>query len=197
MLLGAGATALLSFGTVAALDERLASGTLLLPHAVLGRGETIQVTGSWQRQLCQQLQSNFVIDTGTLVSVDRVVTGAAQKRSLFERTRAVAADRESAALAALARDAALPFLVLRSVADSANTTVPEWLGGVIDKQGRIRVASLLPKLLTRVDDWRRLAILGREFHRARTALRKVLSRVGYAGLIPPNDASILAAVAGP
>jgi len=53
------------------------------------------------------------------------VAAAAHKSSLFEHSGAVAVDMESAAVAGVAAELALPFLALRVILDTAHDTLPD------------------------------------------------------------------------
>src|SRR5581483_11281300 len=58
------------------------------------------------------------------VSTSRVVCLGAEKRALAARTGAIAVDMESAALGAAARQAGVPFLIVRTASDLAEEDLP-------------------------------------------------------------------------
>jgi adenosylhomocysteine nucleosidase len=61
---------------------------------------------------------------GRFVSTDRVVGIARDKREFAESTNAIGLDMESAALAAAAQRAQVPFLIIRSVSDLLDEDLP-------------------------------------------------------------------------
>ena len=61
---------------------------------------------------------------GRFVSTDRVVGSAKEKRELAKSTEAIGLDMESAALAAEASRAQVPFVVIRSVSDLLDEDLP-------------------------------------------------------------------------
>ena len=61
---------------------------------------------------------------GRFVSVDRVVGSAREKHELARNTEAIGLDMESAALAAEAARAQVPFVVIRSVSDLLDEDLP-------------------------------------------------------------------------
>ena len=83
---------------------------------------------------------------GRFVSTDRVVTSAAEKRRFAQVTGAIGLDMESAALAAEAHRAQVPFVVVRAVSDLVDEDLPldfnlflrptGWLKGVAAIVGR-------------------------------------------------------------
>jgi adenosylhomocysteine nucleosidase len=83
---------------------------------------------------------------GRVVSTDRVVTSATEKRRFAQTTGAIGLDMESAALAAEAQRAQVPFVVVRAVSDLLDEDLPldfnlflrptGWLKGVAAIVGR-------------------------------------------------------------
>ena len=184
-LLAIGADALLSWGTAVALDSKLAPGHLLLPRSVLTTDkQPSPVSPDWRQQLHSQLGARFSVTDRPLIATDRVLTQPAQKQLLFAESGAVAADMESAALAAFAREAGVPFLVVRAIADSVDTRIPHWLAGKIDAFGRIGIASILPPLIAHPGAWPALAGLARNFRIALKTLEAILQNVNCADLKP-------------
>ncbi|MGH7254467.1 MAG: hypothetical protein ACREI3_01700, partial [Nitrospirales bacterium] len=61
---------------------------------------------------------------GPFVSVSRVLCRAAEKRAVAERTGAIAADMESAALGAVAGERGIPFAIVRTASDLLDEDLP-------------------------------------------------------------------------
>jgi len=61
---------------------------------------------------------------GEIVCADRVIVTASEKRALRQRTGAIVAEMESAAVAAKARDWGVPFRCIKVVSDIANEDMP-------------------------------------------------------------------------
>ena len=66
--------------------------------------------------------SGRVFQSGRLLSMDRVVSTAAEKATL--RTRADAVEMEAAAVAGRARDGGVPFYAVRVISDAAQEDLP-------------------------------------------------------------------------
>ncbi len=173
-LVAEGATALLSWGCAGALDERLTPGILILPRKIFSaQGESFSVSPEWHQRLHQSFSGKLFVETAPLVESAIVLKTSAQKLALRERTGAIATDMESAAQARLAVESGLPFLTLRAVADTVSTKIPHKLLEAIEPTGRINAAKLLKGVALRPQDWIKIARLGREFHAAHKALRRV------------------------
>src|ERR1051325_3638559 len=90
LLIGQGATALISWGYAAALDKGLKAGSLVLPERVIGAsGESYAVDAEWHQRLYLAAAYNVPVRIGALVQSEAVVKTAAEKRALAERTGAV------------------------------------------------------------------------------------------------------------
>lgn len=174
-----GAEALVSWGIAAGLDPALRPGALLIPESVVGRDATrYAVDRAWHARLHHSLAPVLAVHTGPLAEADGLLTTPDEKRALFERRHAGAADMESAALAAFAHDSGLPFLVVRAIADPAESRVPAWLPQVLDGAGRLRPGAWLARLVVRPGDWVALLRVGRHFQAARRTLERVTARAG-------------------
>jgi adenosylhomocysteine nucleosidase len=177
-LLDQGADALLSWGVAAALDRGLAPGNLLAPKTVISVDlREYPVSLGWHQALCEHLAGKFVIHTDPLAESPEVLSTPAQKRALLLHTGAIAADMESAALAALAREANVPFVTIRAVSDTAKVRVPPWIGVAIDSAGRLSMANIVKQLALRPLEWATVSRLAFGFRAARATLTGVAEQV--------------------
>jgi len=173
-LLTAGATALVSWGVAAGLDPGLRAGSLLLPERVIGAdGTTYRVTASWRAELSARIATRIAAHAGPLVEATRLLETPQEKRALFERHGAIAADMESAALARVARMRDVPFVVVRVVADPAARRTPAWVGALVDGAGKVRASRALREAVAHLGDWGAVVVLALQFREAREVLRRV------------------------
>jgi adenosylhomocysteine nucleosidase len=190
LLLSQGATALLSWGCAAALDDRLSAGNVLLPHCVIGAsGENHPVSIQWHRQLYQTLSAQYSVRTDALVESAALVKSPSEKQALAQRTMAIATDMESAAHARFARQHRLPFIVVRAVVDSVSTRLPENVMQSLDPEGEISVRSCLRHVFLQPADWMILVKLGIQFRAARKTLKETSAMVLDASQIYLNSIS--------
>lgn len=188
-LLDAGACALLSWGTAGGLDPALGSGTLLLPDRVLDcQGESYRVDLDWRQRLICNLPQGLPVHRGLLQEAPGPVATVEAKRQLYEQSHALAVDMESAALARLARQANVPFLVARAVTDTAASIVPRTVTRSIDGEGRLDLRRLMFNVCRHPGDWPALLGLARDFRAARATLKCLagpMMRGLYAECEPP------------
>jgi adenosylhomocysteine nucleosidase len=171
LLLSHGATALLSWGCAAALDERITPGCLVLRKRIISANGEIQlVSPEWHQRLYRALESKCPVCTEALVETDIVVQTSAEKRALAKRTHAAATDMESAAQARLAKDFGLPFLAIRAVVDTLSTEIPDNVLRALDRQGSVNLWNLLTGTVPA--DWIKIIRLGFQFNLAQKTLKK-------------------------
>ena len=178
ILLKLGVEAMISWGTAAALSRELQAGDLLLPESVLASaGRRYTADRPWLGRIRHTLQhTSITIHSGPVTDTREILTGVAQKQELHVRTRAIAADMETAIIMENADAGKLPCIAIRSVVDEADMAIPESLLRHINSMGRPEPAGLLlemcrsPRLLGTL--WR----LGLAMHRATSTLKAVARR---------------------
>jgi adenosylhomocysteine nucleosidase len=181
-LIEQGARGLLSFGLAGGLGQELHPGDLLLPEVVvLPRGAHVATDPAWRARLeARLLRSGPTVRGGLLAGSDRLLTSAEDKRRLREATGAIAVDMESHAVAEAARQAGLPFVVIRAVADPAGQALPDAAGRALGPDGRVRPLAIARSLLGRPHDLPALLALWRQSARAHAGLRRVALLAGAA-----------------
>jgi len=90
-LLGHGATALLSWGSAGGLVSTLSPGSLVLPGSVIGVDQSRYSTDPvWHGRLVDRLKGSLDLHHGSLAESATPLKNSIEKRSLFERTGAIA-----------------------------------------------------------------------------------------------------------
>ncbi len=180
-----GAQALISWGTAVSLDEQLQPGHLVLPQQLLhAESGPIPVSASWRTTLHDRLRARFTVFDRPMITTDELLQSPSDKRRVGMETGAVSADMESVEVALVAREAGVPFVVLRSVADSIETPVPHWLNGIIGPTGQISLLAAVPAALGHPKDWASLVRLARDFNTALKTLRQLAAEHLYSQLRP-------------
>ena len=169
-LISSGAKALVSWGTAAALQTGLQPGSLLMPtQVVLPSGNAVALDSGWHQRAFARLAALSPV-AGSLLQVNRVLTGVESKTELLASTGAQAADMESFAITEVATANKLSCLVLRAVVDSADMRVPEYLPHSLGPDGRPRWPVLVRNMVCAPGDLAVLLRLGLGFRRATRAL---------------------------
>jgi nucleoside phosphorylase len=174
-----GVAALAMFGVAGALDEALASGSLLTPAELLDeQGQRYATDAAWRARLAARLGA--AADERPLLTVESPLLTPQSKREAQRRYGAAAVDMESAAVARIARARRLPFLVLRAVADAVDDSIPEPLAMAIDRYGRPRPLAMTRALLRNPGLIPGLPHLASTMSRANGALRRAAQAAGLA-----------------
>ena len=184
-LIEEGASALLSWGCAAGLDSTLAAGALVLPETLIATdGRVHNVDPTWHQRLHRCLSECSVVHTGSVVESRNLVVKATEKAALFDRFRGIAVDMESVAIAQLAASKGIPVAVIRAIADSAHSSLPQSVARALDSRGNIDLRKLFSYALAHPTEFARLLRLGWHFHAAQRTLKSVVKQTGSDFLAP-------------
>jgi adenosylhomocysteine nucleosidase len=186
-LLEKGATALVSWGSAGGLMPVLPPGSLILPERILGADQSVYPADPvWHERLCSRLKGYVDPQRGVLAESKQVLATRAEKAALLRRTGAVAVDMESASIAQIAKEAGIPFMAIRAIADGAQLDMPRSALDSIDEFGRVRPMRLLSLMARHPVELFALLRMGRNFRAAETTLARVALRAGSCFLCPQS-----------
>ena len=168
----AGAEALVVWGVAGGLTQNADCGTVMLPARILADGGAWSSDASWCERIASALGSGLAPVDLPLFSMDHVLSDPEQKGALAGSSGAAAVDMESAAVARVAAEAGLPFVVLRVVADGPDDALPDKVESLITDDGRMRLRGLANFILA-PRQLVALVRLGRRSQRARQVLERV------------------------
>jgi len=167
--LAAGASALISWGLAGGVHARLESGTVVVPRRVRGDDGAFYPTHrEWRLGVTDSLRGELGVDDGDLLSVAEPLATPAAK-SAAAALGVVAVDMESAAVAAVAARAGVPFIALRVVVDTAGDVLPPAAVAWVDARGDRRFGAALSAAAKPLQ-WRALWILAKRYRSASRAL---------------------------
>ena len=190
-LLDAGATSLISWGTAGALAPGLDSGTLVIPDRVVDSVGRVFITdAAWRDRMLRHADDRLLqTSPGILAQAGEVIRTPGEKRHLHQRLGAVAVDMESVSIAQLAREAEVPFVVVRAVTDTACMSIPGSVTHATDAAGRIHLLRLLSGVLHNPAEVIALVRLAKGFRAATAALATFAGSAGNFFLSPCPAAS--------
>ena len=170
ILVDQGAEALLSFGLAGGLQPGLKPGTILVPAQVITPTTTYD---------CSPTLLSFLggATTGALLAGQAIAATVAQKAELYQHYKAAAIDLESGAVAQIATRQALPFAVLRAVADPAERRLPPAALIALKDDGSLNIAGLLGSILHRPQQIPALIQIGHDTKAARKTLLARLAAI--------------------
>jgi adenosylhomocysteine nucleosidase len=181
--LAAGAIGLISWGLAGGIDVTVAPGTIVVPRRVLREhGAAYAVTPEWHERLAARA-GTLGMSAGDLLTVAAALHSPREKQAAHAATGAVAVDMESAAIAAVAARAGVPFAVARVVVDGAADALPRNAEGWVDERGARRLSPVLRAVVT-PSEWSVLATLGRRFAVARRALERFAEALAAERALP-------------
>lgn len=175
------ASALIITGTCGALAPGAAVGSLVAPSRLVGfdagRRVLLEPDGALHRRILDAARAEGIaVATDPLVESPEIVDSLDARRSLSASEGAAFVDMESVGLALAARQAGLPWVVLRIVSDSPERSIG-WLSELVGP--RLEEQPSLPALLGGLArrPWLlpRLAALGLAVHAGRGAVGRLLA----------------------
>lgn len=178
-LAAGGATHLLSFGIAGALAADLRPGQIVLGSVTVAEdgGRFASDTTMLQR-LAERLPEARV---GHILAARGIVGRPEEKTALNRMTGAIAVDMESGALARVAAARALPFAVVRAIADPADRALPDFAPKCVGPDGGIAIGAVIAEIVLRPSRWGAARQLGRDSAAAHASLKRLLGRFGGGG----------------
>ncbi|HEV2302590.1 MAG TPA: hypothetical protein VGR91_13560 [Stellaceae bacterium] len=163
------ARCLVSFGIAGALAPQLRPGDIVLS------GEVIAPDGRWRSEdaLCRRLGDlarEIGAVEGPVYGAPSILALPREKERAWRETGALAVDLESDVVARAARQAGIPFLVLRSIADTLHRELPSAALLPLAADGTPEVLRVLADVIRRPRQIAALVGLARETRRALSAL---------------------------
>ena len=125
------------------------------------------------------------VQNGTLVTVDKVVTTAAEKRGLAARTGAIAVDMETAGAVRVAQERGIPWLAVRAITDGLNDELPLDFNALANPDGSINRGRIIRATLAHPHKIPALIRLGQRSSLAANNLAAFL--VAFLQTLPENE----------
>jgi adenosylhomocysteine nucleosidase len=164
-----GAECLMSFGIAGALAPNLRSGDVVLSAEVVCDGQRWQADERFQDHVTD-LAREIGAFRGPVLGASGILATEADKSRAWRETGALAVDLESGVVARIALRAGIPFLVARTIADTACRELPPAALIPLSKAGTPNLARVLGSVLRRPRQIRTLIGLARETRMALLAL---------------------------
>jgi adenosylhomocysteine nucleosidase len=140
-----GASAIMSFGVAGGLAAGIAPGTMLVARTIIAEeGVRYSTDPVWTKRLSATLSGAAIAD---LAGIDLPVSGIAERRALYLKTGALAADTESHVAARVAASYRVPFAAFRVIADPAYRQLPHAALVAIKPDGSLAFGAILGSLL--------------------------------------------------
>ncbi len=169
-----GARALLSFGVSGGLNPDMTPGQLILATQTSWGGGAAHPADQALLSALETEAREAGLDAvaGPIAGSDTIIATAADKHRLYTETQALAVDMESHAVARVARDAGLPSIAIRAVADPHDRAIPPSAANGVAPDGSVRPLRVIAAALLRPGDFPHLMEVGRDSARATESLRR-------------------------
>ena len=126
-----GCRGVLSFGIAGGLAPHLKPGACVVARSVIAENARYPTDSEWSRSLLEAVKGRAPrfaaradVSFGDIAGTDELVTSTPAKRSLHEKTGAVAVDMESHVAARIAVEHRVPFAAFRVITDPSHRALP-------------------------------------------------------------------------
>jgi adenosylhomocysteine nucleosidase len=164
-----GANCLMSFGIAGALAPNLRAGDVVISAEVVSDDHRWRADDRFQDSVADLARSIGAFQ-GAVLGAKAILATEADKSRAWRETGALAVDLESDVVARIASRAGIPFLVARTVADTAYRELPPAALIPLSEAGTPNLARVLGSVLRRPGQIRTLIRLARETRMALSAL---------------------------
>jgi adenosylhomocysteine nucleosidase len=163
------ARCLVSFGIAGALAPKLRAGDVVVSTEVVSAHSRWRVEESFCRRVAG-LALAIGAKQGAVFGAEAIVASQMAKRNIWAQTGAIAVDLESDVVARIAESAGIPFVVIRTIADTACRTLPPAALIPLSENGTPKLARVLASVLRRPTQITTLIGLARDTRKALSAL---------------------------
>jgi hypothetical protein len=168
------AAGIVSFGMAGALAETLTLGDWVIGDRLTGAFDAL-CDPRWVEALSRQLPGAHV---GTIHSDGRMIVDPAEKRLLGRADGALAVDMESHIAAQAAKDAGLPFAILRCISDEAAATLPPAVAVSMLPGGGIALGAVFGSIIAQPAQLLALFVTLARFRKAYASLKLAAKAAG-------------------
>lgn len=173
ILVNKGVQQLISWGCAAGLSIDTKPGDLVIATQAIDEHQQFDTDKLMVAALKQILPANLTIHHGKLFSSESLVGLSQDKQRIHQHSLAIALDMESTAIADIAAQAQLPFMVIRSIADPVDMNLPNAVIQALNDNGQVDLPKLLGYLLWHPWEITALIKLGLHFQSAQKTLKIV------------------------
>ena len=139
---------LVSFGIAGGLEPELEAGTVIVSGEVISEGCHWVVESQYMRRLSDFAHSIGAI-RGPVLGATSILATRTEKKHAWATTRALAVDLESEIVARTATALGIPFIVLRSIADTARRDLPPASLVALTADGKLDLLKVFSAVLRR------------------------------------------------
>jgi len=173
-LLNSGAEAVISWGTATGLISEIHAGDLIIPRRVIDdRRKSYTIDQTITDVFLRRMPGNITLHRSSLAGNTQLLNSREAKIALKKKTRAIAADMESATIVHLAHEKGVPALVIRAITDDLNISIPGAISENLDIQGRLNKGRMFARLIASPAQVPQFIKVARGFGKAKYTLTMV------------------------
>jgi adenosylhomocysteine nucleosidase len=160
---------LVSFGIAGGLAPELVAGTVIVSGEVVSEQQHWENSPQHQERVTRFARSIGAVE-GPVFGADSILATQTEKKQAWATTRALAVDLESEIVARIATALGIPFVVLRTVADTARRDLPPASLIPLGANGKPSLSKIFAEMLRRPSQLPEMIGLAQETRIALSAL---------------------------
>lgn len=165
--------ALISWGVAGAIDKTVSSGDIILANSIINEGNRYSTSEDWLSRVSEHLQSTCMVSNGDIASSKEICASTTDKHHLLQKTGALAVDMESAAIAETATANNLDLLVIRTISDDADTSIPEAILKHTNNLGQPRIFNFMLSCILKPNQIREISSLASGYKKGLASLSEI------------------------
>ena len=163
--------AIISWGIAGATCDLVNTGDIILAKSIKNHKNIYSTSVKWRKKIIEHFKdSSLNILNEDVVSVEEVCNTPIKKIELFKKTKAVAIDMESAAIAEVAMSNNLDFITVRAIADNSALYIPDVVVKNIDNYGHIKIIKLITSCMFYPSQINQIFLLAKSYKKALKSL---------------------------
>ncbi len=166
--------ALISWGVAGAIDKSVNAGDVILASSIINEENRYSISEDWLSRISEHfIPSEPNIFNGDIASSKEICASITDKQHLLQKTKALAVDMESAAIAEIATANNLDLLVIRTISDDADTAIPEAILKHTNNLGQPRIFNFMLSCIMKPNQIREISSLASGYKKGLSSLSEI------------------------
>jgi len=163
--------AIISWGIAGATCDLVNTGDIILAKSVKNHKNIYSTSVKWRKKIIDHFKDSSInILSEDIVSAEEICNTPIKKMELFKKTKAVAIDMESVAIAEVSMKNNLDFIAIRAIADNATLNIPDVVVKNIDNYGHIKMMKLIASCMLYPSQINQIFLLAKSYKKALKSL---------------------------
>ena len=173
-LISQGVDLIISFGIAGALDPRLKSGSIIISTQVLTPlYKRIPCNPSLGIKIFKLKKNKSGVYFRPVIGSNYPITNKTEKKKIFKDSGAAAVDMETHIAAKIAQKKGIPFLAVRSICDTTDQNLPDFIATNIENKKKLNILKILELIVKKPYELKKFPKLIMNYRKSMNGLREI------------------------